>query len=179
MQYKPRKKNCTTLLLQTIMDRAKETLGKVAKAAEGTNQTSSASTGFERDLEPKPTKVHMQGISNEELGVYSPSDKLKGRNALITGGDSGIGRSIAILFAMEGAKIAIVYLPDEEEDAQHTKAQVKKNGGHCTLIASDLKQEPNCRDVAARVVQAFGGIDILVNNAATRQEGGGINDITE
>ncbi|OAQ74368.1 oxidoreductase, short-chain dehydrogenase/reductase family [Pochonia chlamydosporia 170] len=80
---------------------------------------------------------------------------------------------------MEGAKVAVVYLPAEEEDAQHTKAQVEKNGGEILLIASDLSNSINCKDVAERVKAAFGTIHILVNNAGTRNEKGSISDISE
>jgi NAD(P)-dependent dehydrogenase (short-subunit alcohol dehydrogenase family) len=80
---------------------------------------------------------------------------------------------------MEGATVAIVYLPSEEDDAQHTKAQVEKNGGEIILIPSDLSLSNNCIDVAKWAVNALGGIDILVNNAATRQEQGDISDISE
>jgi NAD(P)-dependent dehydrogenase (short-subunit alcohol dehydrogenase family) len=128
-------------------------------------------------MEPKPQKVHLPSEGGDI--TYTPSGKLAEKKALITGGDSGIGRAVAILFAMEGAKVAIAYLPSEEEDAQHTKAQVEKNGGELTLIPSDLSLSINCQDVAKRAVDALGGIDILVNNAATRQEHGDISDISE
>ena len=136
-------------------------------------QQGKASSGLERDLEPKPTKVHL------EQEAYVPSGKLKGKKALVTGGDSGIGRSVAILFAMEGADVAIVYLPNEEADAQHTRDQVEKNGGRAELIASDLSSAANCKNVAERVNTALGGIDILVNNAATREEHQDITAIPE
>jgi predicted ATP-dependent serine protease len=136
-------------------------------------QQGKASSGLERDLEPKPTKVHL------EQEAYVPSGKLKGKKALITGGDSGIGRSVAILFAMEGADVAIVYLPTEEADAQHTRDQVEKNGGRAELIASDLSSAANCKNVAERVNTALGGIDILVNNAATREEHQDITTLPE
>lgn len=80
---------------------------------------------------------------------------------------------------MEGAKVAVAYLPAEEEDAQHIKAQVEKNGGEIVLIASDLSHSVNCTDVAERIKTAFGTVDILVNNAATQNEKGTIFDISE
>ena len=162
------------------MDKAKETLHKVAHPAMDPNTQQQTKPGLERDMEPKPTKAHLQSPGpDSELSLYVPSGKLAGKKALITGGDSGIGRTVAILFAMEGAKVAIVYLPAEEEDAQHTKAQVEKNGGEITLIASDLSNASNCKDVIEQVGPALGGIDILVNNSAFRQEQGDIGDITE
>jgi NAD(P)-dependent dehydrogenase (short-subunit alcohol dehydrogenase family) len=131
-------------------------------------------------MEPKPVKTHFGQRGQEgEAAVYKPSGKLQGKRALITGGDSGIGRSVAILFAMEGAKVAIIYLPDEEEDAQHTKEQVQKNGGEVVLLASDLRSAANCKDVVNRVNTALGGIDILVNNIAYRSDVQEIEDLGE
>lgn len=164
--------------MESAKETAKETLHKVTHPSmDPSKNTQLPVTGLERDMEPKPRKVHLP--SEAEDIVYTPSGKLAGKKALITGGDSGIGRAVAILFAMEGATVAIVYLPFEEEDAQHTKAQVEKNGGEVILIPSDLSQSINCKDVVKRALEALGGIDILVNNAATRQEQGDICDISE
>jgi len=162
------------------MDTAKEAVRKITHptTAGGNGGSTQDKPGLERDMEPKPTKVHLQH-ETEGRTTYIPCGKLKGKNAVITGGDSGIGRSVAILFAMEGAKVAVVYLPSEEDDAQHTKAQVEKNGGEILLIASDLSRALNCKDVAERIKSAFGTVDILVNNAATRHEKGTISDISE
>ncbi|KHN94086.1 NAD(P)-binding domain protein [Metarhizium album ARSEF 1941] len=161
------------------MDSAKEAVRKVAHPTTSSDDKGGTQDkpGLERDLEPKPTKVHLQGAEGQAL--YTACGKLKGKKAVITGGDSGIGRSVAVLFAMEGAKVAVVYLPAEEEDAQHTKAQVEKNGGEILLIASDLSHSVNCKDVAERIKSTFGTVDILVNNAATRNERGSISDISE
>lgn len=158
------------------MENVKETVKNVAGAghSSGKSPQQQAQPGLERNLEPKPTKVHMQAGS-----AYVPSAKLAGKRALITGGDSGIGRAIAILYAMEGAKVAITYLPSEEEDAQHTKAQIEKNGGEIVLLATDLRQASNCKDAADRVAKALGGIGILVNNAACRHESEEISGISE
>jgi nitrogenase molybdenum-iron protein alpha/beta subunit len=165
--------------MDSAKETAKETLHKVTHPSMDPSKFTQqpANTGLEGDMEPKPQKVHLP--SEGEDIVYKPSGKLEGKKALITGGDSGIGRAVAILFAMEGATVAIVYLPSEEDDAQHTKAQVEKNGGEIILIPSDLSLSINCIDVAKRAVNALGGIDILVNNAATRQEQGDISDISE
>ncbi|KAM3484093.1 hypothetical protein MY8738_002532 [Beauveria namnaoensis] len=130
--------------------------------------------------EPKPTKVHLDTHGTQEGSApYCPCGKLKGKNAVVTGGDSGIGRSVAILLAMEGAKVAIVYLPVEEPDATHTKEQIENNGGQAVLMASDLSTAVNCRDVAVRIKAVFDKVDILINNAATWNESGGIMDISE
>jgi len=114
-----------------------------------------------------------------EKALYSASDKLRGKRALITGGDSGIGRAVAILFAMEGARVAIAYLPAEEADAAHTREQIEKNGGQAILLPGDVSTSRQCRDIVERAVSELGGIDILVNNAAYREEKADIADITD
>jgi NAD(P)-dependent dehydrogenase (short-subunit alcohol dehydrogenase family) len=102
--------------------------------------------------------------SNDEM-QYRGADKLKGRVALITGGDSGIGRAVAVFFAMEGADVAIMYL-DEHEDAQQTKEMVEKLGRRCVTYAGDIGEEALCRRCVEQTVQELGRLDILVNNAA-------------
>lgn len=96
---------------------------------------------------------------------YRGAGRLEGMRALITGGDSGIGRAVAIAFAREGADVAISYL-DEEEDAGETARLVEEAGRRCLLIPGDISEADHCRSVVAQVVEAFGGIDVLVNNAA-------------
>jgi NAD(P)-dependent dehydrogenase (short-subunit alcohol dehydrogenase family) len=96
---------------------------------------------------------------------YQGSDKLKGKVALITGGDSGIGRSVAVLYAKEGADVAIVYL-NEHEDAQKTKQLVEAQGQKCLIIAGDISGEKFCHEAVAKTVAELGKLDILVNNAA-------------
>jgi NAD(P)-dependent dehydrogenase (short-subunit alcohol dehydrogenase family) len=98
---------------------------------------------------------------------------------VITGGDSGIGRAVAILFAMEGAKVAIAYLPDEKTDAFHTKEQVEKNGGQINLYPTDIQTSENCRLLVEQIVTDFGGVDILVNNAGYQLEQCQLSDISE
>jgi NAD(P)-dependent dehydrogenase (short-subunit alcohol dehydrogenase family) len=96
---------------------------------------------------------------------YQGSDKLKGKVALITGGDSGIGRSVAVLYAKEGADVAIVYL-NEHEDAQKTKQLVEAQGQKCLIIAGDISGEKFCHAAVEQTVAELGKLDILVNNAA-------------
>lgn len=96
---------------------------------------------------------------------YQGSGKLKGKVALITGGDSGIGRSVAVLYAKEGADVAIVYL-NEHEDAQKTKQLVEAQGQKCLIIAGDISGEKFCHEVVEKTVAELGKLDILVNNAA-------------
>jgi hypothetical protein len=93
------------------------------------------------------------------------SSKLKGMTAIVTGGDSGIGRSVAVLFAREGADVAVIYL-DEHEDARITKQAVQREGQRCLLFAGDVSKRKFCFDTVGKVIKAFGRLDVLVNNAA-------------
>jgi NAD(P)-dependent dehydrogenase (short-subunit alcohol dehydrogenase family) len=122
-----------------------------------------------------------ENIPTEDGGfqTYRAAGKLKGKKAIITGGDSGIGRATAILFAMEGADSLIAYLPDEEKDAQETKQRVEKQGGKCHLLATDLKDKTNCQKVIDTALDEMGGIDILFNNAAYQMMVEDIRDLSE
>ncbi|AIF45013.1 SDR family oxidoreductase [Virgibacillus sp. SK37] len=111
--------------------------------------------GIESKMNPQPA----QPLN------YKGSNKLEGKAALITGGDSGIGRAVAILYAKEGANVAISYL-DEHDDAEETKKLVEKEGASCVLLPGDIKDESHCIDLVEKTVEAFGKINILVNNAA-------------
>jgi NAD(P)-dependent dehydrogenase (short-subunit alcohol dehydrogenase family) len=104
--------------------------------------------------------------------------KLANKVALITGGDSGIGRAVALAYASEGAKVAIVYL-DEHDDAEETQRLIGEYGGECELIAGDVGSEAFCRDAVAKTIAAFGRLDILVNNAGRQQPCPRIEEITE
>lgn len=119
-----------------------------------------------------PTPQRQPGLEHEmddapqhHAPWYRGSGKLDGRRALITGGDSGIGRSVAQLFAREGADVAVLYL-DEHEDAKETARLVEQEGGRCLLIAGDVGDERVCRDAVAQTVDELGGLDVLVNNAS-------------
>jgi len=125
--------------------------------------------GLETEMTPAPVYLS-EG--------YKAAGKLKGKVALITGGDSGIGRSVAILFAHEGADIAIAYL-DEHVDAQKTKEEVEKAGRKCLLLPTDLTKETNCFSVVDETLAVYGKLDILVNNAAEQFQQASIEDITE
>lgn len=110
---------------------------------------------------------------------YRGSGKLTGCAALVTGGDSGIGRAVAVLFAREGADVAIVYLPVEESDAQTTKKAVEAEGRRMLLIPGDVQDSGFCEEAVERTVNAFGRLDIVVNNAAYQQHQESIEDITD
>src|SRR5436190_2291464 len=125
--------------------------------------------GREYKMSPRPKVT---------LPKYRGSGKLKGRAALITGGDSGIGRAVAVLFAKEGADIAISYL-NEEKDARETQRLVQGEGRKCLLFAGDIGQEEFCRRVVAETAEKFGRFDILVNNAAEQHPQEDIERITD
>jgi NAD(P)-dependent dehydrogenase (short-subunit alcohol dehydrogenase family) len=125
--------------------------------------------GREADLEPQPLYLAQD---------YRGSGKLKGKVALITGGDSGIGRAVAVLFAREGADVAIVYL-SEDEDAEETRQAVEAEGRRALLIPGDVTNSAFCLDCVATTVQALGRLDILVNNAAFQEHADSLEDISD
>src|SRR5213082_3739529 len=109
---------------------------------------------------------------------YAGCGKLRDKVALITGGDSGIGRAVAVLFAKEGADVSIVYF-NEHKDARETKRLVEAQGRKCVLIAGDIGREKFCRAAVTRTKNELGGIDILVNNAAEQHPQESITKISE
>jgi NAD(P)-dependent dehydrogenase (short-subunit alcohol dehydrogenase family) len=125
--------------------------------------------GLARDMNPRPDH-------GEES--YVGSGRLAGRRALITGGDSGMGRAAAIAFAREGADVVINYLPDEQPDADEVLVLIERAGRKAVGIPGDLKDETFCRQLIADTVAALGGLDILVSNAARQQQADSITDIT-
>jgi NAD(P)-dependent dehydrogenase (short-subunit alcohol dehydrogenase family) len=123
--------------------------------------------GIEKEMEPRPI------YDTDEPGF----GRLQGKVAIITGGDSGIGRAIAIKFAKEGADVAIVYL-DEHQDAEETAQEIKKYGKEAFLISTDISLESNCKSVIQKTLEKFGHLHILINNAAVQYEQKDIQDIT-
>ena len=126
--------------------------------------------GLEQDLTPKPRYLG----SN-----YKAANKLAGKKALITGGDSGIGRSVAVLFAKEGADVAINYLPAEQVDADEVKRQIESLGRTCIQIPGDLTDAQFCRTLVDTVTQQLGQLDILVSNAAYENRRQSIDEISQ
>jgi NAD(P)-dependent dehydrogenase (short-subunit alcohol dehydrogenase family) len=127
--------------------------------------------------QPRPGAEHKMKPQPDAETEFIGAGKLKGKVALITGGDSGIGRAVAVLFAKEGANVAIAYL-SEHRDAEETMALVQEHGRECLLIPGDLSREPNCKRAVAKAFKAFGRIDILVNNLAIHYERKKIEDIS-
>ena len=125
--------------------------------------------GLEADLELKPMYAAPH---------YKGSEKLLDKVALITGGDSGIGRSVAVLFAREGADIALAYL-DEHEDAEETKQAVEQEGRRCILLPGDVADPEFCKDAVERTVDEFGRLDVLVNNAAFQEHVNSLEELTD
>jgi NAD(P)-dependent dehydrogenase (short-subunit alcohol dehydrogenase family) len=126
--------------------------------------------GSEAEMNPRPETL--------PPGGYRGSGKLENKIAIVTGGDSGIGRSVAALFAREGADVAVLYL-EEHEDAEETKRLVEEVGRRCVLIPGDVGSRQHCMDAVKRVVDGFGGIDVLVNNAGEQHVAQKLEDIDE
>jgi NAD(P)-dependent dehydrogenase (short-subunit alcohol dehydrogenase family) len=126
--------------------------------------------GLESKVTPRP---------RYEAPHYKGADKLKGKVALITGGDSGIGRAVAVLFAREGADVAITYLPDEESDARETKAAIESEGRRALIIGGDITESKFCQKAVDTTLRNFDKLDILVNNAAYQQGQESLEDISD
>ena len=131
------------------------------------------------EQEPPGVEAEMKPKADHGEESYKGSGKLEGLVALITGGDSGIGRAVAIAFAREGADVAIGYLADvEDEDAEETRRWVEKAGRRCLVHQFDVREPDQCREIVERTVKELGGLDILVNNAAYQMSQESVLDIT-
>jgi NAD(P)-dependent dehydrogenase (short-subunit alcohol dehydrogenase family) len=126
--------------------------------------------GLESELDPKP---------RFEARQYRDAGKLVGKVALITGGDSGIGRAVATMFAREGAAVAINYLAEEQSDADETKDAVEEAGGDCLLLPGDVTEQGMCESLVEKTVERFGGIDVLVSNAAYQQRKESLEELSD
>lgn len=125
--------------------------------------------GIEAKLDPRP---------KYKARFYKGSEKLKDKVALITGGDSGIGRAVAVLFAREGADVAFTFLKEEKQDAEETKRAVEEEGRRAFAIAGDVREAKVCRRIVDQTLEKFGKLDILVNNAAFQQHQETLEDVT-
>ncbi|HEU4882222.1 MAG TPA: SDR family oxidoreductase [Longimicrobium sp.] len=157
------------------------------KDDEGGEEGSAAQAGARKEPEGPMPDQHLRkpGIEAEmelrprwQAPDYKGSEKLQDRVAIVTGGDSGIGRAVSVLFAREGADVAIVYL-NEHQDAEETKAAVEKEGRRCILIPGDVRDPRFCEHAVARTVRELGGLNVLVNNAAFQEHVQGLEDLTD
>jgi len=126
--------------------------------------------GIEAKLKPRP---------NYKAPLYKGSGKLENKVALITGGDSGIGRAVAVLFAREGADVAFTYLKEEKRDAVETQRAVEAEGQEAFPVSADIRDSKVCKKLVQETVKKFGKLDILVNNAAFQQHQEALEDLTE
>ena len=171
--------------LQREQDRIDENAGQAGQ--QGGSEHQAVQAGLREEPAPPMPAQHLlkPGVEAQmELKPkflapdYRGSGKLEGMKALITGGDSGIGRAVAVLYAREGADVAIVYL-NSHQDAEETRRHVEKEGRQCLLIAGDVKDSAFCRKAVQDVVAKFGQLDILVNNAAFQLHAQNLEDITD
>jgi NAD(P)-dependent dehydrogenase (short-subunit alcohol dehydrogenase family) len=126
--------------------------------------------GLEEEMVPRP---------HYEASHYKPAGKLEGKVALITGGDSGIGRAVALLYAREGADVAIVYLPEEDVDAERTVQEIEKLGRKALKLPGNVAHADFCREAVERTVKRLGRLDILVNNAAYQKHRKTLDEIDD
>ena len=131
-----------------------------------------------QDIEPPGLESRMDPAPRYEAESYRPAGKLEGKAALVTGGDSGIGRAVALIYAREGADVALVYLDEEQADAEETQKAIEDCGRRALLIAGDVKDPGFCQAAVERTVQAFGRLDILVNNAAYQKHRQSLEEIS-
>jgi NAD(P)-dependent dehydrogenase (short-subunit alcohol dehydrogenase family) len=158
------------------------------KSQSGGEKSDHAMQAGERRYPEPPFPAQHQAKPGDEASLvpapmydaphYEGSNKLRDKVAIITGGDSGIGRSVAVLYAREGADIAIVYLT-EHKDAEDTRRAVEKEGRRCILIAGDVSDSGFCKNAVKRTVEEFGRLDILVNNAAFQEHVNSFEELTE
>jgi NAD(P)-dependent dehydrogenase (short-subunit alcohol dehydrogenase family) len=173
-----------------VVEAQRDIQGEVAKAdeaSEGAERSKAMQAGARRYPEPPMPEQHQAKPGSEQklkpapmfdAPFYRGSGKLEGKVALITGGDSGIGRSVATLFAREGADVAIIFLA-EEEDAEVTRAAVENEGRRCLAIKGDVKEKDFCRKAVERVVDELGQLNVLVNNAAFQVHSPDIESLSE
>lgn len=147
-----------TEAVKSGVEQASHMIGEAASKSPIPPQVQNQQPGVEGEMTPAPTYIRDN---------YRGSGKLEGRVALITGGDSGIGRSVAVHFAREGADVAIMYVSDQEDkDAAATAELVQKEGRKCILIKGDVRHKAECESAVKRTVSELGGLDLLINNAS-------------
>jgi len=165
--------------IQAVVARADARAPKAKTAAMQAGARIYPAPPFQKQHQPKPgSEAALDPTPLYDAPYYKGSGKLEGKVAIITGGDSGIGRAVAVLFAREGADVAIFHLA-ETEDARQTKKAVEAEGRRCMTIAGDVREAAFCRRAVDSVAKAFGAVDILVNNAAFQVHAPRFEDLTE
>ena len=175
-----------TAAKQRRIQRGQDARDKRSPAAEDSRKKAGVQAGARRQPDKLPAQHMAKPGSEADLRLaprfmapdYRGSGKLEGFAAIVTGGDSGIGRAVAVLFAREGADITVAYL-NEHEDAEETKRCIEAEGRRCILVAGDVKKPKLCAKIVARTMAAFGRLDVLVNNAAFQEHAASIEDLTE
>lgn len=177
----------STVSRQQKIQREQDSKDKAKPKKAATKSKPAVQTGKKKQPAPPMSRNHLEKPGTEaELDLapqflakdYKGSGKLEGMKAIITGGDSGIGRAVAVLFAREGADVAIVYL-NEHSDAKETKRHVEAEGRQCVLLPGDVKDAVFCRKAVAKAMKTFGKLDVLVNNAAFQMHADSLGDLTE
>jgi NAD(P)-dependent dehydrogenase (short-subunit alcohol dehydrogenase family) len=173
--------------IQQQQDQLDQRSKQEQRASQGGERQGPAQTSAAHDYPGPPPAQHLEKPGREadlrlkpefQAPDYAGSGKLAGMGAIITGGDSGIGRAVAVLYAREGADVAIIYL-NEDEDAEETKRHVEAEGQTCLLLRGDVRDPAFCRDAARQAHERFGRLDILVNNAAFQEHAEKLTDLTE
>ncbi len=172
---------------QRTLQREQDERDARKQAQGGSNPRAPAQPGTHAEPEPPLPAQHQEKPGDEsrlnpapryDAPDYRGSGKLEGRTALITGGDSGIGRAVAVLYAREGADVAVVYL-NEHEDADHTRRAVLAEGARCLTISGDVRDTRFCEEAVAKTFEEFGRLDILVNNAAFQEHADSLDGLTD
>jgi len=168
------------------MDTAKNIVNAATSAGSQFEEGHQVPISHQEETPGKQYKMPGKDPVNDQLPtedggyqIYKAAGKLAGKKALITGGDSGIGRAVAILYAMEGAESMIVYTPEEEKDAQETKKLVQEKGGKLHLLSADLRNQQACKNVVEKAKELLGNINILVLNHGTQMMQETIDDLSE
>ena len=176
----------TTVATQRRIQRSQDARDRARPAADPKRKKPGVQAGARRQPDRLPAQHQQKPGSEADLDLaprflapqYRGSGKLDGFAAIVTGGDSGIGRAVAVLFAREGADVTVAYL-DEHEDAAETRRCVEAEGRRCVLVPGDVKKPKACQRIVDKTLAAFGRLDVLVNNAAFQEHASSIEEITD
>ncbi len=164
---------------RTAPQRGAPTIGRTERSSDEADRAPPIRRRHDRPTAAPGSDQELDPTADHGERSYRGSGKLTGKRAVITGGDSGIGKAVAIAFAREGADVLISYLPDEEDDAQDTKRWIEEAGRTAVLLPGDVSDPAYCRSVVATAVERLGGLDVLVNNAAYQMTHETIEEISD